>query len=608
MADAHLVQNVPSRQTLEGAARNWFDDLDPKSVDSFEELSHNFLEEFSQQKIYAKDPTEIHGIKRRQNEGLQAFIDRFKSESSHIKGVPPVLHISAFMHGYSHPELAKKLNEKIPKTVDECSKGSEPSLGEKWPLDQHKWSVLLKETKDTFIRHGPEDLKEPEIRAAQGKHEGIWGCTLLVPEKILSPRLPRLRKKSSSWKAPQHQRLLSVEEANIESCGLGKIGSSSEGHMPKQLAEGNQGRNGVKVINMIRVEGSRKRPFKEGRSGIMNELAFLAIPQSQLTDEPIILEGIIEGNQVQRILVDGGSSSEIMYEHCFRNLIVNIRSRLQRIREQVILRSKSNPGRGPTSDPMSLGKTRSKEGTEEVFTISQECLDQYITMGGTLITNWEGLIRKVLHPEWITIAIPIKLTNGTWKVQMDYSGLNKACDKDMYPLPEEGKELASLMGYPYKCFFQLPKEYSQIRMAKEDEEKTGFHTEEEVLTDQRGRNVEIYLEEIVIKRKSEPDLVQDVNETLRKLKRVNIKIDSAMSSFEVKEGRFLGYIVTKEGLRADLRRIQAITLSPTPRSPNQIRSLFLQLTSISKFIPKLAELKHPLREARTRMQTSKGPG
>ncbi|GJX77704.1 reverse transcriptase domain-containing protein [Tanacetum coccineum] len=106
-------------QTLGGAARNWFDDLDPKSVDSFEELSQKFLEEFSQQKRYAKDPAEIHSIKRRQNEGLQAFMDRFKSESSHIKGVPPVLRIFAFMHGHGHPELAKKLNDKIPKTMDE---------------------------------------------------------------------------------------------------------------------------------------------------------------------------------------------------------------------------------------------------------------------------------------------------------------------------------------------------------------------------------------------------------------------------------------------------------------------------------------------------------
>nr|GEX44333.1 reverse transcriptase domain-containing protein [Tanacetum cinerariifolium] len=38
------------RQTLSGSARNWFDSLDPKSVDGFEELSNKFLKEFSQQK------------------------------------------------------------------------------------------------------------------------------------------------------------------------------------------------------------------------------------------------------------------------------------------------------------------------------------------------------------------------------------------------------------------------------------------------------------------------------------------------------------------------------------------------------------------------------
>ncbi|GKE82346.1 hypothetical protein Tco_1552346, partial [Tanacetum coccineum] len=73
-------------------------------------------------KGYAKDPTEIHSIKRRQNEGLQAFMARFKSEISHIKGVPPVLRISAFMHGHGRLELAKKLNDKIPKTVDKIFK------------------------------------------------------------------------------------------------------------------------------------------------------------------------------------------------------------------------------------------------------------------------------------------------------------------------------------------------------------------------------------------------------------------------------------------------------------------------------------------------------
>ncbi|GJU55490.1 hypothetical protein Tco_1229204 [Tanacetum coccineum] len=44
------------------------------------------------------------------------------SKSSHIKGVPHVLRISAFMQGHGHPELAKKLNDKILKTMVEMFK------------------------------------------------------------------------------------------------------------------------------------------------------------------------------------------------------------------------------------------------------------------------------------------------------------------------------------------------------------------------------------------------------------------------------------------------------------------------------------------------------
>ncbi|GJU01331.1 hypothetical protein Tco_1111669 [Tanacetum coccineum] len=190
------------------------------------------LEEFSQQKRYAKDPTEIYDIKRRQNEGLQAFMDRFKSKSSHIKGVPPILRISVFIHGHGHPELAKKLNDKIPKTVDE-----------------------MFERVKAFIRG--------EVAAGDRGHN-TNDCYQL---------------KKKIW----------------ESMALWKVAQFVKDIRQNNLRNGNQGRNGVKIMNMIREEGNHKRPFEEGR-----------------------------------ILVDGGSSSEIMYEHCFRNLDINVWSRLKR--------------------------------------------------------------------------------------------------------------------------------------------------------------------------------------------------------------------------------------------------------------------------------------
>ncbi|GKD86988.1 hypothetical protein Tco_1358142, partial [Tanacetum coccineum] len=62
---------------------------------------------------------------------------------------------------------------------------------------------------------------------------------------------------------------------------------------------------------------------------VKKEIAFPPIPRNSLADNPIIFEGTIEGYQVQRIYVDGGSSLEIMYEHCFKNFDANIRSKVK---------------------------------------------------------------------------------------------------------------------------------------------------------------------------------------------------------------------------------------------------------------------------------------
>ncbi|GJY99043.1 hypothetical protein Tco_0516473 [Tanacetum coccineum] len=115
--------------------------------------------------------------------------------SSHIKGVPPVLRISAFMHGHGHPELANKLNDKIPKTVDE-----------------------MFERARAFIRG--------EV-AAGGHNTNDW-----------------------------YQLKKQIEEA---------MASGKLAHLVKDIRRtnqrnGSQGRNNVKVINMIREEGSRKFP------------------------------------------------------------------------------------------------------------------------------------------------------------------------------------------------------------------------------------------------------------------------------------------------------------------------------------------------------------
>jgi hypothetical protein len=76
-----------------------------------------------------------------------------------------------------------------------------------------------------------------------------------------------------------------------------------------------------------------------------------------------------------------------------------------------------------------------------------------------------GFIREVQHPEWLTKPIVVPKAGGKLRMCIDYTDLNKACPKDPYPLPRIDQIVDSI----YSGFHQ-------IRMAREDEEKTSFIT------------------------------------------------------------------------------------------------------------------------------------
>nr|GFA93427.1 reverse transcriptase domain-containing protein [Tanacetum cinerariifolium] len=100
--------------TLIGAARVWFDEVLPESIDGYKDMKATFMSYFMQQKKYVKDPVEIHNIKQREGETLEDFIERFKIETGRMKGAPECMRISRFMHGINNPELIKRLNEHPP--------------------------------------------------------------------------------------------------------------------------------------------------------------------------------------------------------------------------------------------------------------------------------------------------------------------------------------------------------------------------------------------------------------------------------------------------------------------------------------------------------------
>ncbi|GJY33026.1 hypothetical protein Tco_0417495 [Tanacetum coccineum] len=77
------------------------------------------MENYRQQTKHIKDPVEIHHIKQRDGESMEDFMERYKEEVLDVEGAPKCMKIFEFMHGIIHPELIKRLYEKLPRSMDE---------------------------------------------------------------------------------------------------------------------------------------------------------------------------------------------------------------------------------------------------------------------------------------------------------------------------------------------------------------------------------------------------------------------------------------------------------------------------------------------------------
>ncbi|GJU09305.1 reverse transcriptase domain-containing protein [Tanacetum coccineum] len=355
-----------------------------------------------------------------------------------------------------------------------------------------------------------------------------------------------------------------------------------------------------------------------------NEITFPPLANSDGTEGPLVIEAEIDGHMIHRMYIDGGSSTEVLYEHCFNQLWPEIKNQMVpattsltgfsgetilpmgQLRLLVtigdadhstkawmnfmIVRSLSpyngiigrpkiweiqavpSTAHGMLKFPANGGIvtirstilipaecttviTSSKEVPKEAevrpknfkIALHPNFSDQEVAIGGTLsaegqmelcsllkknidIFAWQpsdmtgvprsvaehrlnireeyspvrqkkrgqaperakaiqaevqklvetGIMREVYYHDWLSNPVMVKKHDGSWRMCVDFTNLNKACPQDCYPLPEIDWKVESLCGYPFKCFLDAYKGYHQIQMAESDEEKTAFHTSQGV--------------------------------------------------------------------------------------------------------------------------------
>ncbi|GKG45756.1 hypothetical protein Tco_0498202, partial [Tanacetum coccineum] len=90
----------------------------------------------------------------------------------------------------------------------------------------------------------------------------------------------------------------------------------------------------------------------------------------------------------------------------------------------------------------------------------------------------------------------------------------------------------------------------------------------------------------------------DVEETLLTLKKVNMKLNPKKCSSGMVECKFLGYIVTSEGIKANPEKSKAVVNMPSPSNLKQMQWLSGKLAALNRFLSKVAERALPCLDVR----------
>lgn len=171
-------------------------------------------------------------------------------------------------------------------------------------------------------------------------------------------------------------------------------------------------------------------------------------------------------------------------------------------------------------------------------------------------------IREVRYSTWLANVVMVKKANGKWRMCTDYTHLNKACPKDAYPLPSIDKLVDGASGFNFLSFLDAYSGYNQIRMHPPDEEKTAFITEDanycyqvmplglknagatyqrlmdKVFRNQIGRNVEVYVDDMVVKSQSIDQHATDLAKVFAQVRKYNMRLNPEKCTFGVEAANF----------------------------------------------------------------------
>ena len=231
----------------------------------------------------------------------------------------------------------------------------------------------------------------------------------------------------------------------------------------------------------------------------------------------------------------------------------------------------------------------------------------------------KGIIERCDDPtDWVNSLLIVEKRDGSLRLCLDPKDLNLAIKREHFHIPTCEDILPKLVGMSVYTIIDQKDGFYQIELDDESKRMCTFNTpfgrysmkrlpfgissapevfqkkNSELFSDIEG--VHVIFDDMIIAARNDEEHDKILHKVLTRARECGVKFNSKKIQFRVTQVKYLGHILSSDGIRPDAEKVNAIINMPSPADRKELQRFLGMITYLSKFVPDFSTHTDELRQ------------